>query len=559
MSRKWFSIAKAEYLISTASIRGNRSRSMGALFIFGIIWAILLAPYIIRIIFSMIVPIEHLRLILTIFLPGIMRSVMFFLWMMLLILPLSRALQELRIGQWEIFLANNVRTRDILIGTFLGKIPIYSILTLYLAPLFLPILFQVFEVTILGQILIYFIVFAMILATIWLSNLITAAIQAKLGESARGKDIANGLAILLAIISIIPIYGIMFFSQQLSVFLGLNFFLLFPFTWPADIISWLTIFFRQVNLSFEEIVLLQSILQLDIFSSTTFFIVFVLACVGFGLFAADRIFTYNIGARTEQITTIKGENVFYRGIRKMTSGSFGVLLVTSMKDFFRKASNLSKIAYGIILAVVLPFLVTVFGDIGDLDTMMLILVGGVGMALIGSFTFGGSAFMESKDQLWIIQSTPSGTTRYVKARVISAFIIAIPLCIIPSIVMTYIGGAGFDTLIFLLFYGYSVICGAILFSTGVTAANPYYENTKSPEHQMNVIITTMGAQFALFAPIAISIFGDIFGLHFWDLILDTVGMTGLPYAFALISVITLFIVGGLTLIIGTKRLARPEI
>ncbi|MFX1318364.1 MAG: hypothetical protein ACFE9D_08480 [Promethearchaeota archaeon] len=562
MARKWFSIAKAEYLVSTISLREHRTRNMGILFVFGFIWAILIAPYLVGTLVGLMIPIGALQFLLISFIPGLMRSVMFFIWIILLVIPLSRALQELKIGQWEIFLSHNVKTRDILIGSFLGKVPLYILLVLYIAPPFLTVLFLAFEVVLVGQLLIYLVLIAMILATIWLSNLITAAIQAKLGESARGKDIANGLAILFAIVSIIPIYGIMFYSQQMSLLLGMNIFLLFPFTWPADTISWLAILFSTLNFSLEQILLFHQVLQFNLLISTVLSGVFGLACVGLGLFTADRIFTYNIGARTEQITTVKGDNTFYRGIRKLASGSFGALVVTCMKDFFRKASNLSKIAYGLILAVILPIvmahLMTSLGDTGGFDMMGLIMVGGIGLAVIGTFTFSGTSFMESKDQLWIIQTTPTGTSRFVKARLVSAFIIAIPLCIIPAVVLTVVAAGGIELFLFLLAYGYAIICGSIIFATGVTAWNPNYENTKSPEHQMNVIITMMGVQIILFAPILISMIGDILGLPFWDLIISTVGRTGLPFAFALIGLVTLFSIGSITLVTGTRTLAQPE-
>ncbi|MFX1341064.1 MAG: hypothetical protein ACFFAL_00075 [Promethearchaeota archaeon] len=563
MTRKWSSIAKAEYQVSTVSFRGNRTRNITILFALGLIWALLLAPYLIGIIADLIIPIEILQIIMINMLPGFMRAVMFFIWVLILIIPLSRSLQEIKIGQWEIFLSNNVSTRDILIGTFLGKIPLYGLLVLFIAPPFLVLFFLAFEVVLLGQVLTYLALFLMILTTIWLANLITAAIQAKLGESSRGKEIANGLAILLAIVSIVPIYGIMFFSQQFSVVLGLNVFLLFPFTWPADVISWITIYSSQIGFSIDQLLAFQQILNFDLFLSTALMSIFAIAVVGIGLGSADRIFTYNIGARTEQVTTITGENFVIRGIRKLAPGSFGSLVVTCFKDFFRRASNLSKVAYGIILAVVLPFIMSQvminIGDTGGFDMMMLIMIGGIGMAMIGGFTFSGTAFMESKDQLWIIQSTPSGTARYVKARLVSAFIIALPLGCIPALVMTIISGGTLDLFLFLVAYGYVVIAGAILFGTGVTAWNPNYEDTKSPEHQMNMIITSMGAQFALFAPIIITMLGDIAGLPFWDMIRDAVGVTGMPYAFAFISMMSLLIVGSLSLVIGVKRLSRPEI
>ncbi|MDO8125241.1 MAG: hypothetical protein Q6364_12800 [Candidatus Hermodarchaeota archaeon] len=563
MTRKWSRIAKAEYQVSTVSFRENRTRNITILYALGLIWALFLAPYIIGIMADFIIPIEILQIILINMLPGFMRAAMFFIWILILIIPLSRSLQEIKIGQWEIFLSNNVSTRDILIGTFIGRIPLYGLLVLFITPPFLVLFFLAFEVALLGQILTYLTLFLMILTTIWLANLITAAIQAKLGESSRGKDIANGVAILLAIVSIVPIYGIMFFSQHFSVILGLNVFLLFPFTWPADVISWITIHSSQIGFSVEQILAFQQILNFDLLFSTALMSIFTIAVVGIGLASADRIFTYNIGARTEQVTTITREHFVIRGIRKLAPGSFGSLVVTCFKDFFRRASNISKIAYGIILAVVLPFIMSQIminiGDVGGFDMMALIMVGGIGMAMIGGYTFSGTAFMESKDQLWIIQSTPSGTARYVKARLVSAFIIAIPLGFIPALVMTLLSGGTLDRFLFLVAYGYVIIAGAIMFGTGVTAWNPYYEDTKSPEHQMNVIITTMGAQFTLFAPILITMFGDMAGLPFWNMIHDAVGATGMPYAFALISMISLLIVGSLALVIGVKRLSRPEI
>ncbi|MFX1582058.1 MAG: hypothetical protein ACFFCJ_07530 [Promethearchaeota archaeon] len=562
MSRKWFSIAKAEYLVSTVSLRDNRKRNMCILFVFGFFWAIVIAPYLIGFIIGLLIPIGILRSLLISLLPGLMRSVMFFIWVILLVIPLSRALQELKIGQWEIFLSNNVKTKEILTGSFLGKVPFYTLLVLYIAPPFLAVLFITFEVVLVGQILIYLVLIVMVLATIWLSNLITAAIQAKLGESARGKDLANGLAILLAIVTIIPIYGIMFYSQQMSLLLGMNIFLLFPFTWPADTISWLTVLFSSLNFSLEQLLLFQQVLQFNLLVNTMLFVVFGLACVGLGLLMADRIFTYNIGARTEQITTVKGDSAFYRGIRKLAPGSFGTLVITCMKDFFRKASNLSKIAYGLILAVLLPIvmthLMTSLGETGSFDMMTLFMVGGIGLAVIGSFTFSGTSFMESKDQLWIIQTTPSGTSRFVNARLVSAFIIAIPLCIIPTVVLTILAAAGIELLLILLVYAYAILCGSIIFATGVTAWNPHYENTKSPEHQMNIIITMLGVQMILIVPMIVIMFSDILGLPFWDLIITTVGRTGLPFAFALIGLVALFGIGGITLITGTRALARPE-
>jgi hypothetical protein len=512
----------------------------------------------VSVIVNIILPPSILEALLIPILPGFMRSVMFLIWMILFIIPMSRALQEIRIGQWELFLANNVKTRDILVGTFVGQLPIYGLLILYIAPPLFSAFFLAFKVHLFGQVLTYSIMFLMVLTTIWLSNVVTAAIQAKLGESSRGKDIANGFAIILAIVTIIPIYGIMFFSQQLSTILGLNVFLLLPFTWPADVISWITILSSQIGLSPVHILNYQQVLQLDVLISSTLVIGFTLACIGIGLAAADRVFTYNLGARTEQIITIKGEKLLFQPLRRISPGSFGALLITCFKDFFRKASNLSRIAYGVILATSLPFIMFQMSlGLGyGLDMMSLLTVAGAGMGVSASFAFSGTAFMESKDQLWIIQSTPSGTKRFIKARVTTAFIIAIPLSILPAIITMALAGGSLFLFLFLFGYGYIVTCGAIMFSIGVTTINPHYENMKSPEHQSNVILSTMGVQFALFVPTFGLLFSDMFGLPLWDWLRSVVGMAGIPIALSVIGMVSLLVIGRLTLSVGTKRITE---
>ncbi|MDO8056535.1 MAG: hypothetical protein Q6361_06710, partial [Candidatus Hermodarchaeota archaeon] len=244
MTRKWYHIARAEVLVTTSAMKGRRTLTLVAVTLLGFIWAGLISPILIYTLMNVILPSNLLQAILIPSLPGFMRAVMFLIWMILFVIPLSRALQEIRIGQWELFLANNVKTRDILLGTFIGKLPFYGLLVLYIAPPLFSAFFLAFNVSLFGQVLSYLVMFTMVLTTIWISNLVTAAIQAKLGESSRGKDIANGLAVILAIVTIIPIYGMMFFSQQLSEILGFNIFLLFPFTWSADSISWITILFH---------------------------------------------------------------------------------------------------------------------------------------------------------------------------------------------------------------------------------------------------------------------------------------------------------------------------
>jgi hypothetical protein len=210
MVRTWLAIAKAEFQVLSASMRRNRKLFVGTLYAFALVWAVVLTPMIFNAILTALFPMHVLRPMLMVIFPGLMRTVGLFLWLILLLFPLSMALQEIKIGQWEIFLSNNVRTRDIMAGTFLGKIGLYGLIIVFLAPLLISPFMLAFEVSIIGQLLVYGVVTMLAMGTIWLSNFLTSLIQARLGDSSRGNDIAKALAMAIAIVVIIPMYGLMF-------------------------------------------------------------------------------------------------------------------------------------------------------------------------------------------------------------------------------------------------------------------------------------------------------------------------------------------------------------
>jgi hypothetical protein len=249
----------------------------------------------------------------------------------------------------------------------------------------------------------------MVLSTIWLSNFITALVQARLGQSSRGNDIAKALGIFVAIIVILPMYGLMYYLPVLSQLLGMNVFLLMPFAWTADLISWITLGSNGIGLTESQIAGFSSVLQIDALTSAFLIGAFGLVFVAAGLLSADRIFTISAGVRTEKITTVGRENLLLRGIRKVSKGPFGELITVSLKSFGRKAENLSKVFYGIVLATILPIMVQQV-DPGTFDFSSIALMLGMMIGILGVFPFAGTGFLESKDQLWMIQSAPKGAS-----------------------------------------------------------------------------------------------------------------------------------------------------
>jgi hypothetical protein len=560
MGCKWLQIAKAEFFVLTARFKGHRKLLMGLVLSLGLLWAVYFAPLVVELVLEFLTPITQIRVILQVMFPGLMRVVMLLLWMLLLIIPLGHALSEIKIGQWEILLASNVKTRDILVGTFLGKIPSYTLYVLVLAPLLLSPFLLALQVSLLGQLLIYATLTLMVLMIIWLSNIICAALQAKLGDSSRGNDIAKALALLMGLIVIIPVLGLQLFATQFSAILGLNVFLMFPFTWSADLVSWLAIIFNGINLTASQIAHFQHVLQFDLLTNGLLVLVFGVVCIGIGLLSAERLFTYRIGARSETVRTVKRENILLRGLRKINPSSFGSLVVTSFKTFFRQVQNLSKIAMALTLSLILPFLlILVYGQRSPITLDSLLPITGLGLAMMGIMAFSGTSFLESKDQLWMIQAVPRGTSRFVKARLVIAVLIALPLSLIPTTILTIMMGLELFQFFWLFGYGYAMVCGAALFGTGITALNPNYEDMKSPVYTTTMMIANMICLFVTMAsPLILSVITRFFIGVSLDTLLVTWGFLSAAVGRTIITAVFLLILGTQFVLVGTRRLGRPD-
>jgi hypothetical protein len=492
--------------------------------------------------------------------PGFMRAVMLFLWMFFLLIPLSYALAEVKIGQWEILLANDVNTRDILAGTFIGKIPIYTLYVLFLAPLLFAPFQLAFQVSLVGQLLIYTVLILIMLTTIWLSNVVGTAIQSKLGNSPRGNDIAKTIAMLMSLITIVPVLGLQLFASHLSAILGMNAFLMFPFTWSADLVSWLVITFNGISLTASQILYFQSILQLDLFANGLLITLFGVACVGVGFLCTERLFTYSIGVRTETIRPVRHENLILQGLYKISPSSFGLIIVTSLKTLFRKVQNLSKIAMALTLALILPILVIlVYGQRYSLTLSSLLPVTSYGLAFMGVLIFSGTTFFESQNQLWIIKSVPRGASLFVKALIVIAFLIALPLSLIPTIEITVMMGLDLLQFLGLFANNYFIVCGAALLGTGITALNPNYEDTKSPAHGKNMMTAMVICLFVTMGgPLLLRIITKrIIGVPF-ETIMASLGIMGEGVAQGIITTTSLLVIGRLLVLVGIRRLGHPD-
>ncbi len=546
LTKGWWAIAKAEFFVQTAKFRAIRKIATLGVFAFGVFWAMVLIPTIVTGVVNLLG--QQTSSILMTTLPGVMRSVILLLWVLVLVYPITYSLRDIKIGQWEIVLSNNVSARSLLLGTFLGKIPTYSLLVLFGAPILLTPFVVIFGVDLIGQTIMYGTLYLLSIATLWLSVVISSAIQGRLGESERGNDLAKALSVLIALVVLLPMYGMIYFAEPLAEVMGLDLFLLLPSSWCADIITWSTLQFRTITV--PEIVLqsLFGMLPLPIAVYGILILVFSIIVSLGGVLFADKLFSLGGNVRSERITTIGKENLVLRLLRRTQSGAHGVLLVTMIKEFTRKVQNLSRVVYGIFLSILLPVILNAsfVNDLGDPEFVFVMssLMVSMMLGMICGITFGGIGFIESKDQLWIIRSAPQGVRKYVRARLIQSSFLGIPISIIPSVIVAMLVRIDFIGLLLLIFQAYIIVLGSILFATGITALNPTYENTKSSAFYLNTIITITGVMVIMLISFSYSLALTI--------------ISGVTISVILISGFPLLLFGALTVAGGVLRLSNPE-
>ncbi|MHA2027186.1 MAG: hypothetical protein ACW98U_14890 [Candidatus Thorarchaeota archaeon] len=489
MVRVWWAIAKAEFLVRTAKL--HRSRKMLYPLVIGIALAfgLLVVPQILGYFFSRTG--AAFEMMLATSFPGVLRTIMMVLWMFILIVPISNSLENVKIGQWEILFSNNVSTRDLLFGTFVGRIPVYGLFVLALGPIAVSPFVYAYNVSIVGQLLMYLVIFVFAIVTIWLSTVFSTALHAKIGSSPRGDDLGKALSWALVPLVAVPAMGSMYWMDSVVSLLNLDVSMILPSTWSADILTWIAMHTGSLRPS--------SILNLELYWFAVSPIVdmivlgiFSVVVLFLGFKSADRLFAYGANPGSQKVAKAGPENLFIRGIRKLFGRNFGTIVVTSFKDYSRKLQNIAKLSYGLFLAILIPLLIgfgplaTVVSDPIFVPVMTSLMIGMM-LGIFSAIIFGGVGLMDSRDQLWILKSAPNGVPKFVVARVISYMMVGLPYAFFPAIFSGFLLNFALADILVVCMFVYSIVLGGIFVGVGITASNPSYDDTSSGAFIINQV------------------------------------------------------------------------
>ncbi len=474
-SPKWLVIAKNEYRVSTSRIRRIRPYSIYLVTGLLAVYVAFIAPSIVNLFLD-----DFLSLMLSQFALAMVQIVMFTIFIYFTIIPISSTLREAQAGQLEILLAAPVTSSDVLLGEFMGRLPFYAIFMSLIAGLFTALLNPLGLDSL--QIAIIITMFVVIfLSALWVGNLIAALLRAKLGKTARGKDIGRGLAMIMAL----PIVALMYAmigggllealaspgtSGMVSTILGL-----LPSSWGAEVIIRFASNPGNIGaFGFETLTRFVGIM------------IFFVAVLWLGAKVANR--AYNLEPTSFIASRVRSDGAFYKTLRhSVGGGSFGTILVSIFKDYGRRLENLSNISYIVGIVIIMNiFLGPSSSSIPDEQPIYLLT--GQFMLPIITVMVVGDVTVRGKENLFIYRKTPFGESRYVRVKLLHGWIMVIPIATVFSASLA-ISSVRTNLFSILTITGLMIFIAAanVPFIIGLFCLNPALSE-KSPIIWLNIII-----------------------------------------------------------------------
>lgn len=517
---KYLTIAKNEYLQYTSFMKEYRKYFPLIVLILFFLYLFLLAPALVDLIMDNFdVPDFFISLAAS----ALMRIILFTFFLYFLLFPITTTLKEIDMKEYEIFIKTPVKSSNVLLGKFLGVLPLYAIgiavITGFMAAFLLPLGLNFIQIII---IILTFIL--TLISAVWIGTVIAASLKTKLGRVTSGKDIGKAISFLIALPLIAMMYAII--GGKLTDALvdpntsGMvkDILMIFPSSWGAELIF----LFTNNPGNFSNI-FLESVLNFG------GLLLFFILSLWIGTKISDRIYTLEITTFTSQ--KVKSIGYFYKLVYKITGGkSFGTLVVSIFKDYNRRFENLSKIIYMVGVLFLIRLLVSDDTDIYSIVIMSIMLFPILSALVSGEITIRG------KENLFIYRKAPIGEGKFILARIIQVWLVVVPIAVIyllfssifiPNISMLTVTTY---TLFILLYTTFSVIL-----SLGLFLIRPVF--TDKPAD--------------LFINIQIIIFITIGILIFMEILLETKYV--LEIALLIYSSISL-----ITMYIGYHRLKNIE-
>jgi hypothetical protein len=330
----------------------------------------------------------------------LIQAIFFSSFISVAMIPIIKTLKEIKTGHVEILLAAPINPGEVLFGEFLGQSTLYAIVLTMIAGLVSAIISPV-SFSSLASLSVVILFLLTTLTALWLGTLASALLRTRLGTYSKGRDIGRALGIFI----VLPLIAILYFFTSGMAYEALidpiygpvvrSTLSYLPSSWAADIALSLT--FGEISTIF----IVTRIIGLIIFIGGTFVV---------GIKTANR--TYSLELFNFSSTKVNRDGLFYSLVRIIGGDRSGVLLVTTFKDYIRKAENISKLVYICALQAMMMFFTNRDELTGNVSELIPII-----SAVMASFVVGEIA-IQGKNNLFIYRKSPGGIAKLIKARLV---------------------------------------------------------------------------------------------------------------------------------------------
>jgi hypothetical protein len=492
---KWAVIAKSKYYTFTGSFRTIRP-----IFPFLVLAALaVFVGYVAPKIVALLVD-EVIAFFLSQVAIIVVQVMLFTFFFMFLSLPIAYTLKDINIEQQWIFLKAPLKTSDILLGEFLGEMPLYIVLITIIAGFFTTLL-NPLGIDAAQKTIIVLVFIITLISALWIGTIIAALLRTRLGKSARGRDMGKAFSVVI----ILPFVAFMYAFMSGSVFRFLadpgtsgivrGVLAFFPSSWGADIINELALNPGDMGA-----------VGLDVITHLGGLIAFFVVIVFLGTKVADR--AYNLEVATFTAVKAQPDGAFYSIINHIGGGrSFGTLLVSTFKVYTRRFHNLSWLTYAVCLAAILGMFSP--PSLRPDNPQGVIVMSSIVFSILAAVVVS-DATIRGKETLLMYKKVPSGVGILIKTRLIQSWLIVIPIgVIIVAVAVMLI--PQMPIAFRLAHIGLAVLMSAsyVVFALGLFLVNPVYSENEGP-FVLNMLAIVWSSLFLCF--VCLHEFGDIRGV-----------------------------------------------
>lgn len=522
----WKTIAKNEIKLRTSRFRSHRRLFFMFLYSILLIWAFIGAPML----FDLFMPTlatEYSSIFKQV-IALLIESLMMVLFLVLVMYPLNNVYREDVTTTRESLLATPVKANDIFLGEFLGKAPIYTMAILIFGPVVTGMINPIIDMNFYQYLIIYSSVFVLVYFANLIGSILASWIEHKISKNERARDLGKALIWVFTILMVVIMYTIMFFLNFLLTHPELkNWLAFYPSFWYSNLILY----------SVDPILLDPFVLNIWVNILLSISIPLVVLYLSYK--RAESFYTLEGGSEESSKTITKHENAFL-GVLRLFLGNWGGLTVVQLKRFFRKKSNIARIAYVVGLLGFISWFMTRMVTRMEDDTFGTMFVTTIIIAIGGamnSIMLGHLGFVDSKDLIWVYKRSPRGIKSLVYSYLLAMFIFNIFLSVFITTLLTIF--LNLDILMSMIFFFEFLLFAELSMcqASGIQCLNPAF-GEKDANMKGNAMISMVLLQPLLFMPMILGIFIDIGSIKLTLLL-----MQGIIFLYIIITSLPLLYIG----------------